>query len=101
MTLPAAKMEDTRKRLDERVSRLSRAVILDLGQSHITKVAVQRDVGWLERLGCLDQARDVFLTNRTKVVRQRMGQVKYSRFFVYCLSKECFDLISNLCDYLR
>ncbi|KAG0306060.1 exocyst complex component exo84 [Linnemannia gamsii] len=76
MTLPVAKLEDTRKRLDERVSRLSRAVILDLGQAHITKVAVQRNVGWLERLGCLDQAKDVFLTNRTKVVRQRMDQVK-------------------------
>ncbi|KAF9109719.1 exocyst complex component exo84 [Mortierella sp. AM989] len=76
MTLTAAKLEETRKRLDERVSRLSRVIILDLGQSHITKAAVQRDVGWLERLGCLDQARDVFLANRTKVVRERISQVK-------------------------
>lgn len=72
MTIPAAKMEETRKRLDERVSRLSRVVLLDLGHAHITKIAVQRNVGWLERLGCLEQARDVFLNNRTNVVRQRM-----------------------------
>lgn len=72
MTIPAAKMEETRKRLDERVSRLSRVVLLDLGHAHITKTAVQRNVGWLERLGCLEQARDEFLNNRTGVVRQRM-----------------------------
>lgn len=72
MTIPATKMEETRKRLDERVSRLSRAVLLDLGHAHITKITVQRDIGWLERLGCLEQARDVFLNNRTSVVRQRM-----------------------------
>lgn len=70
-TLSATKLDETRKRLDERVSRLSRAIIQNLGQSHITKLAVQRDVGWLERLGCLDQARDVFLSNRTKVIRHR------------------------------
>jgi hypothetical protein len=69
--LTATKKEDTRKRLDERVSRLSRAIIMNLGQAHITKLAVQRDVGWLERLGCLDQARDVFLSNRTRVIRNR------------------------------
>ncbi|KAF9995134.1 exocyst complex component exo84 [Entomortierella chlamydospora] len=76
MTLTPAKLEETRKRLDERVSRLSRVIIVDLGQPHITKIAVQRNVGWLERLGCLDQARDVFLNNRTKVVRQRISQVR-------------------------
>ncbi|KAG0000602.1 exocyst complex component exo84 [Modicella reniformis] len=76
MTLPAAKLEETRKRLDERISRLSKVIITDLGQPHITKLAVQRDVEWLERLGCLDQARDVFLNNRTKVLRQRLSQVK-------------------------
>ncbi|KAG0033000.1 exocyst complex component exo84 [Podila clonocystis] len=79
MTIPAAKMEETRKRLDERVSRLSRVVLLDLGHAHITKIAVQRNVGWLERLGCLEQARDVFLNNRTSVVRQRMSLVKAKR----------------------
>ncbi|KAF9185216.1 exocyst complex component exo84, partial [Haplosporangium sp. Z 27] len=76
MTLTAAKLEETRKRLDERVSRLSKTIIVDLSQTHITRVAVQRNVEWLERLGCLDQARDVFLGNRTKVVRQRISQVK-------------------------
>ncbi|KAI1320128.1 hypothetical protein EDD11_002100 [Mortierella claussenii] len=79
MSLPAAKLEETRKRLDERVSRLSRVIIVDLGQPHITQAAVKRNVGWLERLGCLDQARDVFLNNRTKVVRQRISQVKAKR----------------------
>lgn len=76
MTLPAAKMEETRKRLDERISRLSKVIIADLGQPHITKLAVQRDVEWLERLGCLDQAKEVFLSNRTKVLRLRLSQVK-------------------------
>jgi len=70
-TLSASKKDETRKRLDERVSRLSRAILMNLGQAHVTKLAVQRDVGWLERLGCLDQARDVFLNNRTKVIRNR------------------------------
>ena len=72
MTLPASKLTETRMRLDERVSRLSKVIVMDLGQPHITKVTVQRDVGWLERLGCLEQARDVFLSNRTKVVHQRI-----------------------------
>ncbi|KAF9365084.1 exocyst complex component exo84 [Mortierella sp. NVP85] len=76
MTLPAAKMEETRKRLDERVARLSKVIVTDLGLPHITKLGVQRDVGWLERLGCLDQAKEVFLSNRTRVVRQRLSQVK-------------------------
>ncbi|KAG0209944.1 exocyst complex component exo84 [Mortierella sp. GBA30] len=79
LTLPAGKMEDTRKRLDERISRLSRAIIVDLGHTHITNAAIQRNVAWLERLGCLDQARDVFLSNRTKVNRTRMSQVKAKR----------------------
>jgi hypothetical protein len=72
MTLPVAKMEETRKRLDERVARLSKVIVTDLGLPHITKLGVQRDVGWLERLGCLDQAKEVFLSNRTRVVRQRL-----------------------------
>ncbi|KAF9314250.1 exocyst complex component exo84, partial [Linnemannia elongata] len=104
MTLPVAKLEDTRKRLDERVSRLSRAIILDLGQSHITKVAVQRDVGWLERLGCLDQAKDVFLTNRTKVVRQRMDQVKPKKdpvLHVEELAMIVFTTIKNTSEWFE
>lgn len=89
MTIPATKMEETRKRLDERVSRLSRAVLLDLGHAHITKITVQRNVGWLERLGCLEQARDVFLNNRTSVVRQRMRFV-FKQDTFRCRSEYCY-----------
>lgn len=89
MTIPATKMEETRKRLDERVSRLSRAVLLDLGHAHVTKITVQRDVGWLERLGCLEQARDVFLNNRASVVRQRMRFV-FEQDTFRCGSGYCY-----------
>ncbi|KAG0197034.1 exocyst complex component exo84 [Mortierella sp. NVP41] len=104
MTLPASKLEDTRKRLDGRVSRLSCAVILDHGQSHITKVAVQRDIGWLEHLGCLDQARDVVLTNRTKVVLQRMDQVKPKKdpvLHVEELAMIVFTTIKNTSEWFE
>ncbi|KAF9192772.1 exocyst complex component exo84 [Haplosporangium sp. Z 767] len=102
MTLPAAKLEETRKRLDERVSRLSRAVIVDMGHVHLTKVAVQRDVRWLERLGCLDQARDVFLNTRTKVIRQRVSQVKAKRdptVYVEELAMIVFTSIKNTSEW--
>ncbi|KAF9924134.1 exocyst complex component exo84 [Mortierella alpina] len=104
MTLPAGKLEETRKRLDERVSRLSRAIIVDLGQPHITKVAVQRDVAWLERLGCMDQARDVFLSNRTKVNRNRMSQVNAKKdpvVHVEELAMIVFTTIKNTSEWFK
>ncbi|KAF9344303.1 exocyst complex component exo84 [Mortierella sp. AD094] len=104
MTLTAAKLEKTRKRLDERVSRLSRAIIVELGQPHITKVAVQRNVGWLERLGCLDQARDVFLSNRTKVARQRISQVRSKKdpiLHVEELAMIVFTSIKNTSEWFE
>ncbi|KAF9903135.1 exocyst complex component exo84, partial [Lobosporangium transversale] len=104
MNLPAAKLEETKKRLDERVSRLIRVIITDLGQPHIVKVAVQRDVGWLERLGCLDQARDVFLNNRTKVVRQRISQAKAKKdpvLYVEELAMIVFTSIKNTSQWFE
>ncbi|KAF9408638.1 exocyst complex component exo84 [Podila epigama] len=102
MSLPVAKSEETRKRLDERVARLSRSILLDLSQSHITKSAVQRNVGWLERLGCLEQARDVFLNNRGAVVRQRMSQVKPKKdpsVYVEELAMIVFTSIKNTTEW--
>ncbi|KAG0223554.1 exocyst complex component exo84 [Actinomortierella wolfii] len=100
----AAKMEETRKRLDERVSRLSKAICLDLERPHITKAAIQRDVGWLERLGSLEQAKDIFLLNRSNVLRRRVSQIKSKKdpvMYVEELSVIVFTTITHTAEWFE
>ncbi|KAF9581366.1 exocyst complex component exo84 [Lunasporangiospora selenospora] len=104
ISLPGAKREDSRKRLDERVSRLARAILMDLGNPHVAKSMALKNVGWLERLGCLDQAKEVFLTSRTKVIRQRMGLAKSKRdpvVHIEELSVIVFTTIWNTCEWFE
>ena len=91
-----------RSNLNERIKYLSKLISLDLGSPVATKDQVQGDIDKLLRLGLGDQARDIFLTARTKTIRTRVRNLVFDGDLVGYISdfaELTFRLIRNTCDW--
>lgn len=91
-----------RSYIDERISTLSRLVSLDLTSPAATKSQIQEDIQRLLRLGLGDQARDIYLTSRSSVIKHRLRQLQFNGDIVSYMidySEVFFRLIKNTCEW--
>ncbi|CAG8480668.1 2872_t:CDS:10 [Paraglomus occultum] len=96
------KMESLRSKVDERVVRLSDAISRDLTTPDIKKAQMQKSVKLLLRLGYGEQARRMFLTARSGIIRIRTRQLKFEGDipqYINELSLVYFTLIKNTCAW--
>ncbi|KAI8907175.1 hypothetical protein EDD86DRAFT_227746 [Gorgonomyces haynaldii] len=91
-----------RAALNERINHLAKLISLDLASPIATKDQVQGDIDKLLRLGLGDQARDIFLSARSKTIRNRMRHLVFDGDLVGYISEFAeltFRLIRNTCDW--
>lgn len=91
-----------RSTIEERVTNLSRLISIDLTSPAATKSQIQDDIDRLLRLGLGDQARDIYLTSRSSVIRHRVRQLQFGGDTVSYMidySDVFFKLIRNTCEW--
>ncbi|KAJ3080588.1 exocyst complex component exo84, partial [Quaeritorhiza haematococci] len=91
-----------RHQIDDRVTRLSNLISLDLANPVSTKKSVQANIDRLLKLGLGEQARDIFLTARTLTIRHRIRQLKFDgdiSNYISDLAQVVFRLIRNTSDW--
>ncbi|KAL2919873.1 exocyst complex component exo84 [Polyrhizophydium stewartii] len=96
------RVQALRTSVEKRIETLAKLISLDLASPVSTKSQVQENIDRLLRLGLGDQARDIFLTARTKTVRHRTRQLKFDgdiAAYMNDLAEITFRLIRNTCDW--
>ncbi|EGF80061.1 hypothetical protein BATDEDRAFT_88866 [Batrachochytrium dendrobatidis JAM81] len=91
-----------RASVENRIEILAKLVTSDLASPVSTKSQVQENIDRLLRLGLGDQARDIFLTARTKTIRHRTRHLKFDgdvAAYMCDLAEVTFRLIRNTCDW--
>ncbi|CAG8529125.1 883_t:CDS:10 [Ambispora gerdemannii] len=102
LSLEPGKLDVIRRKMDDRVVRLSNAISRDLTNPDLKKSQVQKNVRWLLRLGYGEQARQMFLGARSKIIRIRTKQLKFEGDiprYINELSLVYFTLVKNTCDW--
>ncbi|CAG8451935.1 8795_t:CDS:10 [Ambispora leptoticha] len=102
LSLDPGKLDAIRRKMDERVVRLSNAIGRDLTNPDLKKSQVQKNVRWLLRLGYGEQARQMFLGARSKIIRIQTKQLKFEGDiprYINDLSLVYFTLVKNTCDW--
>ncbi|KAF2396550.1 hypothetical protein EJ06DRAFT_223931 [Trichodelitschia bisporula] len=85
-------------KLNERASRLAGIITRYLKDQNQWKVATQRHVQWLFRLGFEDVAREAYLEARSETIKKRIRQCSYEgdlHLYVYQLSYIYFTIIKD------
>jgi hypothetical protein len=91
-----------RTNIEERIKTLSRLVSLDLTSPAATKTQIQEDIQRLLRLGLGDQARDIYLSARSTLIKHRLRQLQYNGDIVAYMidySEVFFRLIKNTSEW--
>jgi hypothetical protein len=97
-----ARLHLIRTNLNDRITAIARLVSLDLTSPATTKTQIQEDIQRLQRLGLGDQARDIYLSTRTTLIRHRLRQLQYNGDIVAYItdySEIFFRLIKNTCEW--
>jgi hypothetical protein len=93
-----------RSNIEERVTAISRLVSMDLISPAATKSQIQGDIKRLQRLGLGDQARDIYLTSRSSIIKHRLRQLQFNGDIVSYMidySEVFFRLIKNTCEWFQ
>ncbi|KAG9303570.1 hypothetical protein G9A89_018466 [Geosiphon pyriformis] len=102
LSVEPSKVDAIRRKMEERVIRLSTAISRDLTNPNIKKSQVQKSVRWLLRLGYGEQARQMFLGARSEIIRIQTKQLKFEGDipkYINELSLVYFHLVKNTCDW--
>ncbi|KAI8919725.1 hypothetical protein BC831DRAFT_480271 [Entophlyctis helioformis] len=96
------RVQRLRALVEQRTEALAKLIGFDLASPVATKALVQENIDRLLHLGLGDQARDIFLTARTKTIRHRARQLRFDgdiASYMSDLAEVTFRLIRNTCDW--
>ncbi|KAI9207935.1 uncharacterized protein BJ171DRAFT_258001 [Polychytrium aggregatum] len=90
--------------LEDRISRLASTLCGDLSSPICTKKQGQANIALLVKLGFGKEARDIFLTSRTKAIHHHIRLLKMDgevASYVSDLADVVFQMIRNTCDWYK
>ncbi|KAL7752486.1 exocyst complex component exo84 [Sorochytrium milnesiophthora] len=93
-----------RRDLDDRVQKLAAVISHDLQNPHLSRNQIKLDLRRLQRLSLQDQARDIFLQARGKIIKQRIRLLKFAGDIVQYINELAlvtFTLIKNTCEWYK
>lgn len=85
-------------KLDERAARLASLITTELVDNVSQRSIVKNCIGWLVRLTYEDQAREVYLTSRSALIKRRTRQVRFegdTPMFISQIALVQFTLVRN------
>lgn len=91
-----------RSQLESRISTLANCITADIANPICTKRQTQANMDRLVKLGLGEQARDVFLQARSKIIRHRTRILKMDGDvvqYIADLADVIFQIIRNTCDW--
>ncbi|ORX62655.1 hypothetical protein DM01DRAFT_1330781 [Hesseltinella vesiculosa] len=101
---PSPWIQQCQDQLVKSTETLSDTIAHDLSNPLLSKLQFQRYVDWLLRLGNGEQARAVFLSTRSLVIKKRIRQLVFegdTSTYVNELALVVFTLIRNTCEWYR
>ncbi|KAI9316768.1 Cullin repeat-like-containing domain protein [Dichotomocladium elegans] len=97
-------LRESKERVQKYSESLASIISHDLGNTLLTKLQFQRLVNWLLRLDKGEEAREVFLSTRSLIIKKRIRQLTFegdSTTYINELALVVFTLIRNTCEWYR
>ncbi|ORY93831.1 Cullin repeat-like-containing domain protein [Syncephalastrum racemosum] len=97
-------LRDGKAQVQKYTELLCTTISSDLSNTLLTKLQFQRLVNWLLRLNKGDQAQEVFLSTRSKIIKKRIRQLAFEgdiATYINELALVVFTLIRNTCEWYR
>lgn len=91
-----------RTTVNQRTTAISKLISMNLINPASTKSQIQEDIQRLQKLGLGSQARDIYLSTRSGLIRKRMRQLQFNGdiiSYVMDYSEIFFRLIRNTCEW--
>jgi hypothetical protein len=104
LTQDSPRLQYIRHAIHERITTISRLVSIDLVSPAATQSKIKEDISRLVRLGLGETARDIYLSTRSRTIRQRLRQLQFGGdvvSFVYDYTLVFFKLLKNTCEWFR
>ncbi|KAJ3338043.1 exocyst complex component exo84 [Gonapodya sp. JEL0774] len=102
VTTESARVRSLRLALEERVTRLAAVISQELSNPLSTRAQVKCNIDRLLRLGLGEQAREIFLTARSSLIKHRVRQLQFDgdiTQYIAELAVVVFTIIRNTCDW--